>query len=154
MGRSDDLMVVRRDERRGSYRIQTKPVLLEQGGHFGGSPVGNVASVLMVVPESLVVLGIGRTVAGMMVGSVGNQDDDALRVRTKRQRGRIGKRVELILGDIAAAAGVQRTDPLSELVDAGGQLVAVGAIAIGGLRDHIILEGHQSQTIVAMVGLQ
>ena len=107
-----------------------------------------------MVPEGLIVRRVGRAVAVMMSRRVRDDNDDAFGLGAERKLRRVGKRVELILGDVAAAAGVQAAHPLGELLDVRSKRVAIGAVAVGVRRDHVILERHQPEPVVAAVGLQ
>src|SRR5215469_11294883 len=88
----------------------------------------------------------------MMRRGVGHDDYDALGLGPKRKAGRVGQSIELIFRDIAAATCVQTADPVGELLDIGGHRVAVGAIAVRIFRNDVILEGNESEAIVAIVG--
>src|ERR1022692_4048224 len=107
----------------------------------------------MMVVVGLIVLRISRTIAAMMRRRVGHNDDDALGLWAKRKAGGICERVELVLGNIAAAAGVQRADPFGEFVHVRGHGVSIFAVAIRGLGHHVIFEGHQAEAVVAIIFL-
>ena len=90
----------------------------------------------------------------MMGRSVGHDNHNSLGLGPERESSGVVERVELIFRNIAAAAGVQRTDPADELTDIRGHLIAIIAITIRRCRDHVILEGHQPQPVVAIVRRQ
>ena len=100
------------------------------------------------------VAGTVRAVAGLMRGSIGDHNHDTLRFRPKRERRGVRQCIELILGNIAAAARVQRSHPAGELLDVRRHRVAILAIAVRILRDNVIFEGHQPQPVIAIVRRQ
>jgi hypothetical protein len=104
-----------------------------------------------MVVVGLIVLRVAGAVALMMRGRIGHDDDDSFGVRPKRKAGGVGERIELILGNVAAPARVQRADPIGELMHVGGEAVAIPAVAIGIFGDHVIFEGHQAEPVVAIV---
>src|SRR5271156_5877218 len=86
--------------------------------------------------------------------SVSDDNDDAFGLGAKRKLRRIGERVELIFGDVTAAAGVQRADPVAELLDVRSERLAIRAVAVGIRRDDVVLERYQAEPVVAAVRLQ
>ena len=105
-----------------------------------------------MIMVGLIVLRVAGAVAFMMRRRIGHDDNDSLGLGPERKAGRIGERVELILGNVATAARVQRADPIGKLVHIRSEAIAILAVTIGIFGDDVIFEGHQAEPVVAIVG--
>src|SRR5215510_14029739 len=130
MGGVDNLLVLGGNKWRRHYRVQCEPVLLEHRRDFWAGQVGYLRPAWMMIPIGLIVLGICRSVTFMVRGRVGHQYDDTFRFRPEGKSGRIGQRIELIFGNITAAARMNSVNPSYELVDVRGHFIAVVAVTV------------------------
>ncbi len=83
---------------------------------------------------------------------VGDDDYDALGFGTKRKARGVRERVELVLGNVAAAAGMKVPTQLMNFCTSEVMMLRYSQLQSGYFGDDVIFERDQAEAVVAIVG--